>query len=162
MHYIWRLAGRQELKDAGGAILRGCSHDSCEHLGFAILRGCSHDSCVPQNAFPKVRGYNRALACVRSSYACHPTLCIRYRIHAGAVTTAPFGRWPSVDCLVHDHIFLALQTAFRAQCQRKIWQPSCQLCKMTGRSRLPKSTTTGTSPSHRRHGSGTPRRNNLD
>ena len=70
-------------------------------LRFAILRGCSHDSCVPQNAFPKVRGYNRALACVRSCYACHPTLCIRYRIQARLQPR------PSVDGLMHEHIFYA-------------------------------------------------------
>ena len=65
------------------------------------LRGRSHDICVLQKTFPKARGYNRALACVRSSYACHPTLCIRYRIHARLQPR------PSVDGLMHGHIFYA-------------------------------------------------------
>ena len=77
-----------------------------------------------------MRGYNRAL---RSMAIC---------------------RLPRVP----DHIFLALQTAFRVQCQRNTWP----WLYSAGSSRLPKSTKTGTSPSHRRRGPGTPSRKHVD
>ena len=163
---MWLSTGRQDLKAVAGVCV--------EHLG---LRGRSHDICVLQKAFPKARGYNRALAhvCAHAMRVIQP--CAFGTVYRRGCNRAPRSM---VSCMstyfmrgynralrsmaicrlrrVHDHIFLALQTAFRVQCQRNTWP----WLYSAGSTRLPKSTKTGTSPSHRRRGPGTPSRKHVE
>ena len=118
----------------------------------AHLHVCAHAMRVIQPcAFGTVymRGYNRAL---RSMVSCMSTSFMRG--YNRALRSMAICRLPRVP----DHIFLALQTAFRVQCQRNTWP----WLYSAGSSRLPKSTKTGTSPSHRRRGPGTPSRKHVD